>query len=184
MFWWASKTTWNLQFDYTGCFLQSSSDAQSIRNDGLWNEAESDSEPEIDTENTNQMPEHNGYKQDSSKNNSSAILADVFHEMFKVTRTISTRNTLLKRFAQAFTDTMLIPDQGDKAAVEVVLARRIWNGTLSKQSHQIGYGNEFADTSHIKMFYIISWLNFWLLGYGKMLYNRGCFVWCRNMAKG
>lgn len=105
-------------------FLQSSSDAQSIRNDGLWNEAESDSEPEIDTENTNQMPEHNGYKQDSSKNNSSAILADVFHEMFKVTRTISTRNTLLKRFAQAFTDTMLIPDQGDKAAVEVVLAKK------------------------------------------------------------
>jgi 3'-5' exonuclease len=104
--------------------LQSSSEAQNIRNDHLEDEEESGSEPEIDAEDTNQGLEHSGYRQDPSKNNSSAILADVFHEMFKVTKTISSRNTLLKRFAQAFTDTMLIPDQGDKAAVELVLAKK------------------------------------------------------------
>jgi hypothetical protein len=97
--------------------LQSSSGA-------LEDEEVSNSESEIDAENINQMPENDGYRQDSSKDNSSAILADVFHEMFKVTKTISTRNTLLHRFAQAFTDTMLIPDQGDKAAVELVLAKK------------------------------------------------------------
>ena len=102
----------------------SSSETQSIGNLSLEDEEDSDSEPEIDAENIDQVSEHDGYKQDVSKDNSSAILADVFHEMFKVTKTISTRNTLLKRFAQAFMDTMLIPDQGDKNAVELVLAKK------------------------------------------------------------
>ena len=92
----------------------SSSETQSIGNHSLEDEEDSDSEPEIDAENIDQVSEHDGYRQDVSKDNSSAILTDVFHEMFKVTKTISTRNTLLKRFAQAFMDTMLIPDQGDK----------------------------------------------------------------------
>ena len=102
----------------------SSSETQSIGNHSLEDEEDSDSEPEIDAENIDQVSEHDGYRQDVSKDNSSAILTDVFHEMFKVTKTISTRNTLLKRFAQAFMDTMLIPDQGDKNAVELVLAKK------------------------------------------------------------
>jgi hypothetical protein len=33
-------------------------------------------------------------------------------------------HTLFHRFASAFSDTMLIPDQGDKHAVEAVLAHK------------------------------------------------------------
>ena len=43
----------------------------------------------------------------------SRILADVFHEMDKVERTISKKHSLCKHFAVAFNDTMLVPDKGD-----------------------------------------------------------------------
>jgi hypothetical protein len=52
------------------------------------------------------------------------ILADVFHEIYKVCKTISKMHTLCRRFASAFSDTMLIPDEGDKKAVEKVLAQK------------------------------------------------------------
>ena len=52
------------------------------------------------------------------------ILADVFHEIYKVCRTISKMHTLCRQFGSAFSDTMLIPDQGDKKAVEAVLAQK------------------------------------------------------------
>jgi hypothetical protein len=52
------------------------------------------------------------------------ILADVFHEIYKVCRTISTMHTLCHQFSSAFSNTMLIPDQGDKKAVEAVLAQK------------------------------------------------------------
>jgi len=46
-----------------------------------------------------------------------SILADIFHEMHKVCRTISELHALHKQFARAFSDTMLVPDKNDKAHV-------------------------------------------------------------------
>ena len=44
-----------------------------------------------------------------------SILADIFHEMHKVCRTISEQHSLHKQFTRAFSDTMLVPDKHDKA---------------------------------------------------------------------
>jgi hypothetical protein len=57
------------------------------------------------------------------------ILADVFHEIYKVCRTISTMHTLCHQFSSAFHDTMLIPNQGDKKAVAAVLAQKVLEWT-------------------------------------------------------
>ena len=46
-----------------------------------------------------------------------SILADIFHVMHKVCRTLSEQHTLHKEFARAFSDTMLVPDKNDKAQV-------------------------------------------------------------------
>ncbi|KAJ7017554.1 hypothetical protein C8F04DRAFT_979056 [Mycena alexandri] len=64
----------------------------------------------------------------------SRILADVFHEIDKVCRTISRKHTLRRHFARAFSDTMLVPDLGDKTAVEAVLAAKgvTWDQARSK----------------------------------------------------
>ncbi|KAJ6516958.1 hypothetical protein DFH09DRAFT_1287885 [Mycena vulgaris] len=64
----------------------------------------------------------------------SRILADIFHEIDKVCRTISRKHTLRRHFARAFSDTMLIPDVGDKAAVEAVLSAKglTWDQARSK----------------------------------------------------
>jgi hypothetical protein len=44
-----------------------------------------------------------------------SILADIFHEMHKVCKTISEQHSLHKQFTRAFSDTMLVPDKHDKA---------------------------------------------------------------------
>jgi hypothetical protein len=64
----------------------------------------------------------------------SRILADVFHEIDKVCRTISRKHTLRRHFARAFSDTMLIPDLGDKSAVDAVLKAKgiTWDQARSK----------------------------------------------------
>jgi hypothetical protein len=64
----------------------------------------------------------------------SRILADVFHIIDQLCRTISRRHTAYKRFATAFSETMLIPDQDDKAAMEAVLKKRnmTWSFVKSK----------------------------------------------------
>ncbi|KAJ7660462.1 hypothetical protein B0H17DRAFT_1145018 [Mycena rosella] len=64
----------------------------------------------------------------------SRILADVFHEIDKVCRTISRKHTLRRHFARAFSDTMLVSDLGDKTAVEAVLAAKglTWDQTRGK----------------------------------------------------
>ena len=54
----------------------------------------------------------------------SCILADVFHEMDKVGRTISKRHSLHHHFATAFSDTMLVPDKGDKQNVQAYLTKK------------------------------------------------------------
>ena len=54
----------------------------------------------------------------------SHILADVFHEIDKVCRTISKKHTLCQKFATAFSDTLLVPDEDDKKAVSDVLEKR------------------------------------------------------------
>ena len=53
----------------------------------------------------------------------SRILADVFHEMDKVERTISKKHSLCKHFAVAFSDTMLVPDKGDRKKVQDYLQK-------------------------------------------------------------
>lgn len=64
----------------------------------------------------------------------SRILADVFHEIDKVCRTISKKHTLHRRFSIAFSETVLIPDEDDKAAVTTVLTKMniTWDKIKSK----------------------------------------------------
>ncbi|KAJ7112383.1 hypothetical protein C8R43DRAFT_961795, partial [Mycena crocata] len=50
----------------------------------------------------------------SDKGNPSNIFGDVFHVMQKVTKTLKKKHVLHDYFAAAFSDTMLIPDKGDK----------------------------------------------------------------------
>lgn len=51
----------------------------------------------------------------------SRILADVFHIIDKVLKTIPKKHTLRRSFARAFSETILVPDQGDWSAVSAVL---------------------------------------------------------------
>jgi hypothetical protein len=85
------------------------------------NNSDSDVELEMDDPLDMELPD-TGYVQAESANQlPSRILADVFHEIDKVCRTISKKHSLHHKFATAFSDTMLIPDKKDKANVEVYL---------------------------------------------------------------
>lgn len=94
------------------------------------------SEPDIDgqVEDTDNFPEYSGYTQNELLERIAGILADVFYEIEKITRTISRKHTLCHKFAHAFSDTMLVPDEGDKIAVEAVLAKKAikWEQVWSK----------------------------------------------------
>ena len=94
------------------------------------------SEPDIDgqVEDTDNFPEYSGYTQNELLERIAGILADVFYEIEKITRTISRKHTLCCKFAHAFSDTMLVPDEGDKIAVEAVLAKKAikWEQVWSK----------------------------------------------------
>ena len=48
-----------------------------------------------------------GYTQDPHQEKPSRILADVMHEMNKITRTISAKHTLHNKFAKAFSDSLV-----------------------------------------------------------------------------
>jgi hypothetical protein len=97
-----------------------------------------DSEDEIDQNtqesNTAVVEELPAFTQGTSEEHDTRILADIFHEIQKVTKTISRRHSLHKRFAAAFSDTLLIPDETDKKAVESVLAKQNidWNTKRAK----------------------------------------------------
>ncbi len=82
--------------------------------------SDSDSNTDSDSEGI-QQPEYTDspgilYKQPSEMLESipSCVLADVFHIIDWLCRTISRKHTAYKKFATAFSDTMLIPDQDDK----------------------------------------------------------------------
>src|SRR6266446_6024563 len=65
-----------------------------------------------------------GFTQQPSDILPSCILADVFHEIDKVCRTISKKHTLCQKFATAFSDTLLVPDEDDKKAVSEILEKK------------------------------------------------------------
>ena len=54
----------------------------------------------------------------------SNVLGDVFHEIQKVGKTLSRKHTLYKYFDTAFSDTMLVPDKGDKQNVCLYLEKK------------------------------------------------------------
>jgi hypothetical protein len=83
-------------------------------------DSESDGIPEADIFNG-----HNDkYSQPTaSESHPSRILADVFHEINKVCRTISKKHSHHNKFATAFSDTMLVPDKNDRIKVEAYLKR-------------------------------------------------------------
>jgi hypothetical protein len=85
----------------------------------------SDTQDESDSESDNisePFGQEQGYSQSAeSGTRPSRILADVFHEIDKVCRTISKKHTHHDSFATAFSDTMLIPDKNDRLRVEAYL---------------------------------------------------------------
>jgi hypothetical protein len=101
--------------------MQSSSEI-----DEFGHKSDDESEPDIDNqpEDTENFPEYSGYVQDALAERIAGILANVFYEIEKVTRTISKKHILCKRFAHAFSDTMLVPDERDKKSVEGVLVKK------------------------------------------------------------
>ena len=90
---------------------------------------DSDAESELDddemiSKNQNELERSSGFTQTNNKILAARILADVFHEMDKVCRTISKKHTLCKKFATAFSDTLLVPDEDDKKLVSEVLLKK------------------------------------------------------------
>ena len=77
-----------------------------------------------------------GYSQEQTGNIPSRILADCFHVMDRVHKTISRKHTALRKFAAAFSDTLLVPDKDDREAVEAVLKKKgeTWEKMKSKSS--------------------------------------------------
>ena len=90
-------------------------------------DSESESEPEQDEvgiNNSVELERTSGFTQTVNDIAVARILADVFHEMDKVCRTISKKHTLSKKFATAFSDTLLVPDEDDKKLVSEVLLKK------------------------------------------------------------
>jgi hypothetical protein len=75
-------------------------------------------------ENLGPIERSSGFTQQPSDILPSHILADVFHEIDKVCRTISKKHTLCQKFATAFSDTLLVPDEDDKKAVSEILEKK------------------------------------------------------------
>ena len=94
------------------------------QNSGSEDESESENEDEIGMNTTADLQRTSGFTQIPSEIALARILADVFHEMDKVCRTISKKHSLSKKFATAFSDTLLLPDENDKKLVSQVLAKK------------------------------------------------------------
>jgi hypothetical protein len=75
-----------------------------------------------------------GYIQENTGEIPSRILADCFHVIDRVCRTISCKHSALRKFAAAFSDTLLVPDKDDRDIVESVLRKKgeTWEKTKSK----------------------------------------------------
>lgn len=65
-----------------------------------------------------------GYSQEQTGNLPSHILADCFHVMDRVHKTISCKHIALCKFAAAFSDTLVVPDKDDRDSVEAVLKKK------------------------------------------------------------
>lgn len=95
-----------------------------------------DSEGEIPEDIKTDLDSHR-YKQGELSGGAipTRIYADVFHEQDKVCRTVSKKHSLFKRFAKAFSRTMLIPDAVDKQNISAVLEKKgsSWEKALAKQ---------------------------------------------------
>jgi len=74
-----------------------------------------------------------------------SILADIFHEMSKVCKTLSELHTLHDKFGRAFSDTMLVPDKNDKAKVMNYLKAKNLTWEKFTGAPQLGFGEEFED---------------------------------------
>ena len=75
-------------------------------------------------ENIIEIERSSGFTQSTNEVLASRILDDVFHEMDKVCQIISKKHTLCKKFATAFSDTLLVPDEDDKKLVSSVLSKK------------------------------------------------------------
>jgi hypothetical protein len=78
--------------------------------------------------------EHQPYHQPPSAVVPSRILADVWHVMDRILRTIPKSHSARRAFATAFSDTMLVPDKADKALVTLVLAAKNQTWQRAKQA--------------------------------------------------
>ena len=66
-----------------------------------------------------------GYTQPSSSGSvPSNIIGDVFHEEHRLSKTLSRRHSLARIFSIYLSDTLLVPDKGDRKRVESVLAKQ------------------------------------------------------------
>ena len=94
----------------------------------------SDSDDEISLHSYDDELSISGYVQPSeSDNHSPCLVADVFHEINKVGRTISRKHSLHHEFHTAFSDTILVPDKGDRAKMEAFLTKE---GSKWEKVHQ------------------------------------------------
>lgn len=75
-----------------------------------------------------------GYIQENTGEIPSRILADCFHVIDRVCRTISRKHSAHHNFAAAFSDTLLVPDKDDRDIVESVLRKKgeSWEKVKSK----------------------------------------------------
>ena len=88
---------------------------------------EPESEPEKDEvgiNNSVELERTSGFTQTVNDIAVARIFANVFYEMDKVCRAASKKHTLSKKFATAFSDTLLVPDEDDKKWVSEVLLKR------------------------------------------------------------
>jgi len=88
-------------------------------------ESDIDEFDSLEVQDNNSSDSESGYIQplaSETQTYPSRILADVFHEMQKVCRTISRKHSLNRKFAVAFSDTLLVPSKSDKANLIALLA--------------------------------------------------------------
>ncbi len=96
-------------------------------------DSDSDSDEEEDIGNSTILNPA-GYSQEDTGEIPSRILADCFHVIDRVCRTISRKHSALHKFSAAFSETLLVPAKDDRAAVESVLKKKgeTWDKIKSK----------------------------------------------------
>ena len=99
---------------------------------------DNDTDTEDETEDVfedSEDAENFAYTQPSESTNlPSRILVDVFHEMYRVSCTLSTKHSLHHHFLVAFSDTILVPDKGDKENIQAYLVKKEKNWDMVRKS--------------------------------------------------